>query len=187
MDSRKQAARTIRNPVVGDELEFVKLASESGGEKTVIEVTLQPGGGAERHFHTSIVERFESLSGTLGVEADGKDLRLAEGESFAVIPHIAHRYFNPGADVIRFRVDITPGHRGFEQFLQIIYGLAVDGRTTSSGMPLNPLYTGVLLAMSDTNLPGAIRVFEPVVRLLGWIGRMVGVDQSLINRYCKIG
>jgi hypothetical protein len=40
-----------------------------------------------------------------------------------------HGFFNPEDEEITFRVELHPGHAGFEQSLHIMYGLAADGLT----------------------------------------------------------
>ena len=40
-----------------------------------------------------------------------------------------HRFFNDTGEPSSFTVELTPGHRGFEQSIIIAYGLANDGLT----------------------------------------------------------
>ena len=178
--------RKITNPLVGDELTFLTLSSESDGKHSIVEVYLQPNGGSEPHFHIQLTERFTAISGTLGVQVADQELRLEPGESYTVQPNITHKYFNPTDEPIRFQVEITPGHQGFEQFLQIAYGLAEDGLTTATGMPKNPLHTAVFFEISDTNLPGAIRIIEPIIRFFGLIAKRRNTKEKLIQQYCRI-
>lgn len=178
--------RRIKNPLIGDELVFITLSSESEGACSIVEVTLQPGGESVSHLHHDITEKFIALSGTLGVVVSGNEKFLQPNESYTIHPNVAHKYFNPTESVIRFRVEITPGSRGFEQFLQIAYGLAEDRLTTRTGMPINPIHIGVLLDISDTHLPGAIRFLEPVVRLFSYLGVVTGVRKKLIEKYCNV-
>ena len=43
--------RTVRNPVIGDEVTFVQTARETGGDHTLARVVLKPGGGNPLHYH----------------------------------------------------------------------------------------------------------------------------------------
>lgn len=178
--------RTIHNPIVGDTLTFIELSKESGGKRTVVEVRLKPGGKSALHYHTSIAETFEALDGLLQLQLGKEQVFIPAGESITIPAGMTHAYANPSSQEIAFRVVITPGFRGFEQFLQIIYGLATGGQTNKEGMPKKLTHIGVLLAMSDTNLPGAIRVIEPLIKLAGHYATWTGVDRQLVEKYCLL-
>jgi quercetin dioxygenase-like cupin family protein len=51
-----------------------QTAHESGGEVTLVEVELAPGGGNGLHYHRSYTERFSPIVGELGVQI-GKERR----------------------------------------------------------------------------------------------------------------
>ena len=61
------------NPVIGDEVTFVRTAREAGGEHTLARVILKPGGGNPLHCHLTYTEQFEAVYGHLAtsVMVDG--------------------------------------------------------------------------------------------------------------------
>jgi hypothetical protein len=59
--------RTVRNPVIGDEVTFVRTAGETGGEHTLARVLLKPGGGNPLHYHLTYAEEFEVVDGRLTI------------------------------------------------------------------------------------------------------------------------
>lgn len=95
-----------------------------------------------------------------------------------------HRFRNPTAGRVVFRVELTPGHTGFERALQAGYGLAADGRCRADGVPRNLLELAVLAQWWEIRVTGALRAIEPFLRLLGAIARRRGVDRTLAGRYC---
>ena len=183
---KREDARTIANPIVGDKLTFIELSSETNDQRTVVEVVLQPNGRSALHYHRLVTESFEAITGTLQLQRGKELVKLEAGQHATIEPDIVHGYANTTDQAIRFRVTVTPGFRGFEQFLQIAYGLAADGLTTASGMPKQLPHTGVLLTISDTNLPGAIRIIEPLIKLAGVYAKWRGIDKQLFERYCRI-
>jgi hypothetical protein len=60
-------------------------------------------------------------------------------------------------------VTISPGSKGFEESLQIAYGLARDGRTNSKGLPKKLSHVAVLLLLSESKLTGWRAVLEKLL------------------------
>lgn len=178
------AARTIYNPIARDRVTFLKTAAETGGETTFVEVELAPQGGNGLHYHTSYTERFTVISGELGIQLGTEQIRLHPGETALVEIGQLHRFFNSSDQTARFYTELRPGHAGFEQSLQIGYGLAADGKTNKQGIPTNPLALAVLVDMSDTRLPGVFTVLQPLFGLLARIARRNGTLERLQQRYC---
>jgi hypothetical protein len=66
------AGDTIENPVTGERLVFHQTSRETDGQAVVFETFVQPDGFvAAAHVHPKQEERFEILSGTLGL-TDGR-------------------------------------------------------------------------------------------------------------------
>jgi len=85
----------------------------------------------------------------------------------------------------RFQVELNPGHRGFEQALQIAYGLAEDGLTNDKGIPKNLVQAAVLMELGETRVVGPIRMLVPLLKVLARWGRRRGVDAALVERYVR--
>jgi hypothetical protein len=85
-----------------------------------------------------------------------------------------------------FRVTLEPGHRGFEQALQVAYGLAEDGLSRPDGTPKD-LRAGALVAeWADARVDGAYRLLTPVLGLLARRARRKGLDRELLARYVRV-
>ena len=94
-----------------------------------------------------------------------------------------HRFFNTSDAVCKFRVELRPASRGFEQSLQVGYGLAHDGKTNSMGFPKNRLALAWLFEISESNLPGWMSIFEFILRRQAKKARAVGLDKELVEKY----
>src|SRR4051812_24146561 len=119
--------RKIYNPVQKDHVTFLKTADETAGEYTLVEVELAPKGGVGLHYHKTYAEKFDCLDGTLKVQLGKTVHSLEAGATATAHPNINHRFFNASDQVCKFRVELRPASKGFEQSLQIGYGLARDG------------------------------------------------------------
>jgi quercetin dioxygenase-like cupin family protein len=179
--------RTIENPVIKDKVTFVKTAGETDGKVTELEITLQPGGGNELHYHLTYSETFTALDGDLGIKLEKNEkVILKPGESRTVGKGEQHGFFNPGDEEITFRVELKPGHAGFEQSLYILYGLAADGLTDEKSMPKSLTHLSVIAHLSEMRAPGFFfKLMQPVIWLKGRQASRNGIQQELIRKYCK--
>jgi quercetin dioxygenase-like cupin family protein len=175
--------RRIYNPVQRDHVTFLKTAEETNGESTLVEVELAPKGGVGLHFHKTYSEKFDCLEGELNVQAGKTTYTLLKGQSVTAHPNINHRFFNTSGEVSRFRVELRPASRGFEQSLQIGYGLARDGQTDSRGFPKNRLALAWLFEISESNLPGWMSLLEFILRRQAKKAKSLGIDRELIQKY----
>jgi quercetin dioxygenase-like cupin family protein len=177
--------RRIHSPVQRDAAIFLETSEESGGIRTLVEVELAPGGGNAPHKHLSFSEHFICVEGELTVRADGLLHVLQPGDEATAEPGVIHNFANETIEPVRFQVELRPGHRGFEQALQIAYGLAEDGLTNDKGIPKQLVHTAVLMEMGETRVVGPIRVLVPVLKLLARWGRRRGADAALVERYVR--
>lgn len=177
--------RTITNPIFKDTVTFLKTAAETNGIYSEYDVTLMPGGGNPPHIHSRFVETFTALSGNLGLKLGRKTLILHPGESFAVPIGTIHNFFNPGAEMIRFRIRFDPGFEGFDQMIRILYGLARDGKTNRRGIPKSLAAIAIAGELGDTQLPGLWKVVAPLFRLIAARARRRGFEEELLNTYCR--
>ena len=177
--------RRIYSPVQRDAAIFLETAEESGGQRSLFEIELAPGGGNAAHSHLTYAERFTAVEGELTVHVGGLEHSLKPGDEASAAPGVMHRFSNETDELVRFHVELTPGHRGFEQALQIGYGLAEDGLTNDRGIPKNLVYAGVLMDMGEMRVAGPLRLLVPVFKLLARWGRRRGVDAALVERYVR--
>jgi quercetin dioxygenase-like cupin family protein len=177
--------RRIYNPIQKDNVTFLKTSAETKGEYTLVEVELSPKGGVGLHYHKTYSEKFDCLEGELKVQA-GKEIHtLLPGNSITAFPNINHRFFNTSDNVCKFKVELRPASAGFEQSLQIGYGLTRDGETNSKGFPKNRLALAWLFDISESNLPGWMSIFEFILRRQARKAKRLGLDRELIQKYVK--
>ena len=175
--------RRIYHPIQRDAAIFLETAEESGGARTLLEVELAPGGRNEPHRHLTYAERFQPVDGDLTVRLGRSPTVLSPGQQVIAPPGAAHSFANDSERAVRFLVELTPGHRGFEQALQIGYGLARDGRCDARGLPRDVRHLAVLGQMSDMRLCGAMRALEPAMLAMARRAIARGLDAELIERY----
>jgi quercetin dioxygenase-like cupin family protein len=164
--------RTVRNPVINDEVTFLRTAEETGGAFAGVRVTLAPGGGNDLHFHLDYAEEFQSLEGVLTIECDGRRLELQPGERATAPIGSRHRFANDTDRPVTFVAKISPA-RQFEETIRIVYGMAREGKVNKAGLPKNPLQLGLLFEIGGT-YPAAMPLwlqrvlFTPLVKLARW-------------------
>ena len=176
--------RRIHNPVQRDWVTFLETCDETGGLRTVVDLTVSPGGGNVLHTHRSYDERFAVLEGSLGVQVGRHVAVLGPGGSATAHAGVPHRWFNPGTRPARVLVTLTNGHAGFERALRVAYGLARDGLVDGRGVPRALSHVALLLELSDTAPTGPGRLLVPALRALARRARAEGVERELVARYC---
>jgi len=178
------ATRSFYHPIQRDRATFLETSEESGGERTLVEIEVAPGGGNVLHRHHAFSERFEVVDGELTVHVDGEDVQLAPGEAATAPIGSLHHFANRTDAPVTARIELRPGSLGFERAIQISYGLAQDGLAAKNGAPKNLTQLGLLVEMADSQMTGALRILEPALRALARRARRKGVDRELIARYC---
>jgi hypothetical protein len=98
---------------------------------------------------------------------------------------VNHLFRNRSGKPCKFRVELRPANRGFEQSLQIGYGLANDGLCKPNGFPKDKLALAWLFDISESNLPGWMSLIEPILRKQAATARKKGLDKMLIEKYVK--
>ena len=112
----------------GERYRVLEAARDSGGEFVRIEDTAAPGPSRRpMGAHPAQRERFEVLSGSLGLTVDGEQHMLGPGDSFVVEPGARHLPRNAGDGELRFVAEMRPAGR-FEEFLAEITAANNTGR-----------------------------------------------------------
>jgi quercetin dioxygenase-like cupin family protein len=126
---------TIKNPITGERVTFLATSADTDGDAVVIETVVQPGGFvAAAHVHPAQSERFAVAAGQLGLKVGRKKMTLGPGDVANVEAGTAHRFWNAGADPVRFVCEVRPALQ-FESLLETMFALAADGKTGRKGMP----------------------------------------------------
>jgi mannose-6-phosphate isomerase-like protein (cupin superfamily) len=181
----RQDKRRIYNPIQEDYATFLETSEESGGERTLIEIEVAPGGGTTPHYHKTYAEHFEVISGALEVMVGGETRTLTAGEKSVAPKNTLHNFHNATDEPTTFLIELRPGSSGFEKALRVAYGLASDGLSNSNGLPKNLYHTALLFEWGEGRLPGLFTVVEPLFRLLAKRARRTGIDKELEARYCR--
>ncbi len=175
----------IYNPVQDDAVTFLETARSSGGKRTLLEVSVAPGGGVAPHSHTRFTETLTAVTGNLSLLLADETIVLQPTESVTVATGVIHRFFNTTDRPTIFQVDIQPGNLNFERALRVGYGLARDGQTTAKSIPKNPLELAVMAEWSNTEMPSAASVIiKPIFSQLLSLAKRRGVDKRLLEAYC---
>ena len=177
--------RKIYNPIQKDYVTFITTAAESKGACTIVEVELADGGGVGLHYHKTYSETFTCIDGNVQVGLGKKIITLKPGESATAEANVNHLFRNRSGKGCKFRVELRPGSRGFEQSLQIGYGLASDGLCKPNGFPKDRLALAWLFSISESNLPGWMSVFEFILRKQAKKAIENRIDQQLLSNYVK--
>jgi quercetin dioxygenase-like cupin family protein len=177
--------RSIYNPIQKDTVTFLKTSDETGGKYTLVEVELDPKGGVGLHYHKTYTEKFEVVEGELKVQLGKKIHTLAAGEIATADPNINHRFFNQSGKPCKFRVELRPASKGFEQSLQIGYGLATDGHCKPNGFPKDKLALAWLFDISESSLPGWMSIFEFILRKQARKAKEKGIGTELRKKYVR--
>ena len=183
IENPRSRERRYYHPIQKDYATFLETSEETGGERTLIEVEIAPGGGNDPHYHLTYAEHFEVLEGALEVLLEKDTMILRPGERAVARKNTLHRFRNPTSQPTTFLVELRPGHSGFEKAIKVAYGLASDGLASANGTPRNLYYTALLMRWSDIRLPGVYTVAEPLFRLLARRARHKGIDRELEARY----
>jgi quercetin dioxygenase-like cupin family protein len=138
-----RAGDTLENPVTGERLVFIATAAETGGEYTVFDTYVRPGGVvAAPHVHPYQTELFDVRSGRIGMKLGRKRIEAGPGAVLALEPGTPHQFWNAADDELHFRATVTPSLQ-FERLVQTMFTLAADGKTNRRGMP-NPFRLAVI-------------------------------------------
>jgi mannose-6-phosphate isomerase-like protein (cupin superfamily) len=114
--------RSSYHPIQRDRATFLETSEESGGERTLVELEVAPGGGNTLHRHLAFSERFEVLEGELTVHVGGRDVVLRPGDSATAPIGSLHHFANRTDETVTATVELRPGSLGFERAIQIAYG-----------------------------------------------------------------
>jgi quercetin dioxygenase-like cupin family protein len=105
-----KAGDELVNPVTGLRTVFRKTAQDTGGELLQVDWIGDPGWTTgPDHVHPLQVERFEVISGKLGLRVEGVEHALGEGEVIVAPAGSAHAAWNASSnDEVHALIDFRP-------------------------------------------------------------------------------
>jgi quercetin dioxygenase-like cupin family protein len=173
-----KAGDELLNPVTRLRTVFRKTAEETSGELLQFDWIGEPSWTTgPDHVHPRQEERFEVLSGRLGIRADGIERIHGVGDVIVVSAGSPHAAWNADDDEVHVLVDFRPALRT-ETAFETLAGLARDGKTNRAGAPKNPLQLALILRHFEGEIyfvrpPLAVQrvilgVLAKVARLLGY-------------------
>jgi quercetin dioxygenase-like cupin family protein len=175
----------IINPVIGEEVTFLKTAKQTNGEVSLLEVMTRPKSGVPLHYHKRFSETFTVLDGELSLQIDTNNIKLLRGDTATAPANSLHRFYNTTDKPVRFTVELRPGSEGFENVLRIGFGLARDGQAGSNGMPRNLMHNGILMKIGEGSFVGLFSVLEKFFLLFARSKKAELVEKELLNKYCR--
>ncbi len=172
---------------LSDSIIFRKTAQDTHGEVLQFDDILQAGGlGPPEHIHPHQEERFEVVSGTMGVRVEGREQLLHAGESILVPPWTAHTWWNAGDDELHQVTELRPALQ-METFFETLFGLARDGKLNKQGgmnlLQISLIVTEFQQYVAKPPIPlqkALCAVLRPIARLLGYRARYPQYSSSAV-------
>jgi quercetin dioxygenase-like cupin family protein len=167
----------LLNPVTGLRTVFRKTARETGGELLQVDWIGEPGWTTgPDHVHPRQEERFEVLSGKLGLRVEGVERVHSAGDAIVAPADTTHAAWNAGDDEVHVLVDFRPALRT-ETAFETLAGLARDGKTNKVGAPRNPLRLALVLRHFEGEIYFArppLAVQRVILGALAKVARLLG-------------
>ncbi len=111
---------TIEN-ITGEKLTFLRIIIKDGIEYLEAEIEAQPNAGPPMHVHYKQDESMTVVSGIMGYQELGKELKYADpGETLLFKAGTPHKFWNAGNDVLRCSGYVSPAYN-LVYFLSQIY------------------------------------------------------------------
>mgnify|MGYP001161209155 FL=1 len=182
----QRASPILYTPAQNEWVWELDVSDESNGEFDRF-VAVCPAGnqGTITHYHPKFDELFKGVSGTFRLEADGEEVILEAGEEFMVKRGVLHSFRCIGEDGdLGVLVAETYPAVGFTELMFNAFGLAIEGKTKSTGEP-NILQMMVILRNLQTSygitaedlmipVPPGPTVIAIMSRILAPLGRLLG-------------
>jgi quercetin dioxygenase-like cupin family protein len=171
-----KAGDELVNPVTALRTVFRKTAQDTKGELLQVDWIGSPDWTTgPDHVHPRQEERFEVLSGRLGLRADGIECVHGVGDVIVVLTGSPHAVRNAGDDEVHVLVDFEPALRT-ERAFETLAGLARDGKTNRAGAPKNPLLALILREFEEEIyfVRPTLAVQRMILGALAFIGRLLG-------------
>lgn len=173
---------TFCNPIIKDKIQIIYESKD----KLIFKAYLQPKGGQSgQHFHTEITEKFKIIKGELNLILNKKKKILKPNEQIVIEKFDTHQFFNNSNENVIFEVEITPA-KEIRKALQIMYGLAKDGKVYKNGLPKNIFHTAIGIKMMDAYIPNVPVFIQKIgISTLSYIGDKFGLKKKLLSLYSK--
>jgi quercetin dioxygenase-like cupin family protein len=183
-----KAGDELVNPVTGLRTVFRKTAQDTSGELLQVDWIGEPGWTTgPDHVHPRQEERFEVLSGKLGLRVGDVERVHSAGEVIMVPEGAPHAAWNAGDDEVHVLVDFRPALKT-ERAFETLAGLARDGKTNRTGVPKNPLRLALILREFEEEIyfvRPPLAVQRVILGALAFIGRLLGYRAEYSYPYAR--
>jgi quercetin dioxygenase-like cupin family protein len=127
--------KVLVNPRTGQTIRFLQTGNDTGGRFLEMESAFAPGSKQPPlHYHPHQDEFFSILSGKLTVNLNGHLKTYTTGDRLHIPTNVVHAMWNESAHPAVVNWQVSPA-LNTENFLEILMGLAAEGRTNERGMP----------------------------------------------------
>lgn len=133
--SAKQIVCVQQSPsyiFLGVTMQIYLSGKETGGESSLIEAVMPPGGDGGLHVHLREDESVHLLDGSLQITVGGQMFPLKAGQTYFAPRNIPHRLRNTGSEPARALLINTPGT--FDEFV-IIAGIPAGQGASAAMIP----------------------------------------------------
>lgn len=163
-------------------MKFTVLATreDTNGRSLDLHWELLPGCNMKDplvHTHPHAMETYEILEGDMEFFIKDQWVAARQGDKLTVPAGVSHTFRNPGRQVVNVLNTHQPALHMEEYFEEVsrVLDKVTSGRTKPFRMNLKSmLYMGVLMNRFRQDIV-AVNPPDPAVRLLGWIGKWLGI------------
>jgi mannose-6-phosphate isomerase-like protein (cupin superfamily) len=148
--SASEAVHSTDSPTyvfLGVQMKILLSAGQTGGQFSLIEGVMPPGGDGGLHVHHREDESMHLLEGELEVTIGKRVFTLRAGESYFAPRDVAQRLRNLGAVPARAMLVTTPG--GFDEFIARAGLRLIPGEVRPESAPPGPEQFAYLLALAN--------------------------------------
>jgi quercetin dioxygenase-like cupin family protein len=124
------------------------------------EIWTEPGGDVPAHYHPSLTERFEVVSGEVEFRIGKTKRRAGPGDRLVAEPGVVHAFKNPGEVAALVRVEVQPALR-LQGFLEEAAALARQGKYTQRGVPRGLRAAAELAELMERYSDVTVMAFPP--------------------------
>jgi quercetin dioxygenase-like cupin family protein len=168
----------LKNPITGDQMEFIRTAKETNGELCEFILTMAPKSDwakSPKHFHSHQTETFKVLSGELHLYENKKlHILTPDSEKVVIGKQVPHAFWNPLESETVLQAEIYPV-KEIEKGLRYTYELAQRGKLNKRNIPYNPFYSFILMSYVDSYFVGIPWKFQKAIWLFGAkLSRLLG-------------
>jgi mannose-6-phosphate isomerase-like protein (cupin superfamily) len=173
---------SFSNPILKDRIEILKDTDNI----LIFRTFLEPNGGQTGlHYHTKFSEKFRIAKGELSVFLGKEKKVFKANESLIIEQFTSHKFFNTSHEEVIFDVEII-NPKKMKYALQIIYGIAKEGKINNLGLPRNVFHLAIGLDMMNAYSPDFPHIMQFIaIKTLSGFGKMVGIEKELLKRYCN--